>query len=220
MCDSMSTTSATRADKMKRADAAPPAGAEATLTEDELRRSVAKGDANPQDVRLQRELGRNLYLYAINTGQTSILPDAARILRRAHEADPNDYETTVLLGNALFDAAQSGGDPAQLAEARRYYQKALAARPDDADVRTELGLTYFFGRPSEPERAIREYRRALAVEPRHEMTLQSLAAALIATGELAEARQRLDELQALNASNAALPNLRAQLAQSQNAAKE
>jgi hypothetical protein len=52
------------------------------------------------------------------------------------------------------------------------------------------------------------------------MALQSLAAALIATGALAEAQQRLEELQTVNPGNAALSNLRAQLAQVKNAAKE
>jgi hypothetical protein len=52
------------------------------------------------------------------------------------------------------------------------------------------------------------------------MALQSLSSALIATGALAEAEKRIEELQAVNGANAALSNLRAQLAQARNAAKE
>ena len=52
------------------------------------------------------------------------------------------------------------------------------------------------------------------------MAVQSLAAALIETGGFEEAGRRLDELERLNASNAELPNLRAQLEQKRNAAKE
>ena len=87
-------------------------------------------------------------------------------------------------------------------------------------MRTRLGLTYYFGQPSDPQRAIVEYRKSLALDPRHEPTLQHLASALIAVGNREEAQKRIDELQNLNPSNQALPNLRAQLAQSRNAAAQ
>lgn len=182
-----------------------------SLNDEELRGAIAKGDANPADINLQRNLGRGLYLYAMNTGETRVLPDAVRMLKRAYDANPRDYETTVLMGQALFDAGQSG-DFALVSQSRRYFLQALEAKPDDVNVRTELGLTYYFDKPSNPRRAVAEYRQSLKLAPRHEMTLQSLAAALIALGEKAEARRRLDELESVNPSNATLPNLRAQLA--------
>jgi hypothetical protein len=43
---------------------------------------------------------------------------------------------------------------------------------------------------------------------------------LIALNEIDEAQRRIEELQAVNGANAALSNLRAQLAQAKNAAKE
>ena len=180
---------------------------------------IARGDANPNDVVLQRNIGRGFYLYAVQTGETKLLPEAVRFLQRAYAAEPNDYETTVMLGNALFDLGRAS-DAESFKEARTYYLKALAIKPNDVDVRTDLGLTYYFGEPSQPERAIAEYRKSLAVDPRHESTLQNLATALISIGDLDEARERIDELQRLNPSHTALPNLRAQLAQSKNKAKE
>lgn len=193
------------------------AASDTTLSEEDLQRAIKKGDASPEDVELQRNLGRGLYLYAVNTGNVRLLQDAARMLERANRADPKDYETTVLLGNVLFDIGQNSGDTTRLHAARGYYLKALEMKPDDINVRTDLGLTYYFDRPSDPQRAIKEYRKSLAADPRHEMTLQNLAAALISTGNRAEAQQRLEELEQVNASNASLPNLRAQLAQSRNA---
>ena len=184
-----------------------------------VRAAVAKADASPDDIKLQREFGKGTYLYAMQTGDIPVLKDAARLLRRAHEADPKDYDTTVLLGNALFDIAQNG-DGGDFKEARAVYQKALQLKPDDVNVRTDLGNTYFYDRPSDPQGAIREYRKALAVNPRHEMTLQALAGALVAAGNFEEAERRLGELEKVNPDNRALPNLRAQLAQRQNAAKE
>lgn len=182
------------------------------LTEEELRNAIAKGDSAPADIPLQRKLGHGLYLYAINFRNPALLPDAVRMLKRATDADPKDFETLTLLGNALFDWGQAS-DPAHIDEARTYFQKALEIKPDDPEARTALGLTYYFDKPADPARAIREYRKALAVNPKHEMTLQSLAAALITSGELAEARQRVEELQAVNPSNPALGELRGQLAQ-------
>ncbi len=187
------------------------------LSEEDLRRAIARGDASPNDVNMQRNLGRGLYLYAVQTGNNALLTDAVRFLKRAHEAEPTDYVTLVLVANALLDVGQSG-NTASFAEARTYYQKALRMRPNDTDVRADLGLTYFLDRPSDARSAIREYRRALAADPRHEKSLQYLTAALISAGELAEAERRVGELERLNAANAALPDLRAQLAQRRNAA--
>jgi tetratricopeptide (TPR) repeat protein len=188
----------------------------APLSEEEIRGAIAKTDARPDDISLQRNFGLLLYRYSVQTQDTRYLPDIARLLKRAYDADPNDHDLTVSLANVLFDMARSS-DPANFVEARKYYLKALEMKPDDADVRTDLGLTYYLGQPSDPQRAIAEYRKSLALDPRHEATLQSLASALIAVGNREEAQKRIDELKNVNPSNPALPNLRAQLAQSRNA---
>jgi tetratricopeptide (TPR) repeat protein len=188
-------------------------------TEAEMRDLIAKADASSADADYQRKVGQGVYMYALSTGNAELLPEAVRLLKRAHEADPKNYETTVLVGNSLFAWGQAA-DPSKFGEARVYYNKAVATKPEDTNVRTLLGMTYFFDQPSDPERAIKEYRKSLATQPRHEMALQSLSSALIATGALAEAQQRIEELQTVNAANAALSNLRAQLAQAKNAAKE
>jgi tetratricopeptide (TPR) repeat protein len=189
------------------------------LTAEELRNVINKGDANPRDITLQRNIGRALYLYAGQTGNLELLADAARFLKRAYEADPQDHNTAVTLANVLFDMGQAS-DPSRFSEARVYYLKALELKPDDVNVRTDLGLTYYFGKPSDPQRAIKEYRKSLSIDPRHELTLQNLVAALINTGNREEAQKRIEELQGINPSNPTLPNLRAQLAQSKNQVEE
>ncbi|MBV9958179.1 MAG: tetratricopeptide repeat protein [Acidobacteria bacterium] len=187
-----------------------------TLSEDEVKRAIAAGDEKPDDIELQHKLGLALYRYASYTQDARYLPDVARFLKRAYDANPNDRDLTVTLGNVLFDIAQKD-DPSRFAEARVYYLKALEMKSADADVRTDLGLTYYFGKPSDPQKAIAEYRKSLAIDPRHEATLQNLAAALIVTGNHAEAEKRIAELQSVNPENASLSDLRAQLAQSKNA---
>jgi TPR repeat protein len=201
----------------RNATAGDPAAA--MPTDEEMRDLIAKADANQKDAEYQRKVGQGVYMYALGAGKPALLPEAVRLLKRAHEADPKNYETTVLVGNSLFALGQAA-DASKYVEARAYYNQALAAKPADANVQTLLGMTYYFGQPSDPERAIREYRKSLAAEPRHEMALQSLASALIATGGIDEAERRIAELQTVNAANVALSNLRAQLAQAKNAAKE
>lgn len=192
-----------------------------SLTEEQVANAVSKADQSPQDAELQKKVGQGLMLYASETGNASYLVDGARILKRAHDLDPKDYKTTVLAGDAQFLVErQGGGDPKLIAEARKLYEAALVAKPDDPVVRTKLGLTYFYDNPPNPQRAIGEYRRALQADPRQEMSLQSLAGALIETGALDEAARRLDELRKLNPSNTELTGLRTQLEQKRNAAKE
>jgi tetratricopeptide (TPR) repeat protein len=191
-----------------------------TATDEQLKNAIAKADASPADADLQKQVGQNLYVYAWVKNKPSILPDVARILKRAHELDPKDFKTALMGGDALFLAARDGGDTRQLADARKLYEDALAIKPDDAESRTKLGMTYFYDKPSDPKRAISEYRRVLQADPRQEMALQSLAAALIETGSLDEAAKRLDELEKVNPSNQELSNLRAQLEQKKNEAKE
>ena len=191
-----------------------------SLSDEEIRGAIAKADARADDAAVQRNFGLALYQYASQTRDTRYLPDVARFLKRAYDNDPKDHDLAVSLGNVHFDIGQSSSDAASFVEARKYYQKALDMKPDDADVHTSLGLTYYFGQPSDPQRAITEYRKSLALDPRHEPTLQSLASALISVGNREEAQKRIDELKEVNPSNPSLPNLRAQLAQSKNRAQE
>ena len=191
-----------------------------TLTDEQLGNAVKQADADPSNAELQNKVGQALYFYAWEKGNAQILPEVARILKRAHALDPKNYRTTVIAGDAHFLIASRDGDAAALGEARKYYEAALASRPDDAQVRTNLGRTFFFDKPPNPQRAITEYRRALQADPKQELSLQSLAAALIETGGLEEAARRLDELEKVNPSNTELAGLRAQLEQKRNAAKE
>lgn len=191
-----------------------------TLTEDQLRGAVEKADASPRDATLQRMSGQALYLYATQKGEPAVLPEAARILERAYKLEPHNTQLAVMAANAYFLIARQGGDNESLKRARKFYEAALAVEPDDVDTRTSLGLTYFYDTPADPDRAAREYRRALQSSPRAEPPLLALVAALVAAGDLDEAERSLEDLVAVNPNNPELQNLRARLEQKRNAAKE
>lgn len=189
----------------------PPA-----VTEEQIREAIAKADSRPDDIELQKKFGRALYRYANQTRDPRYLEDVVRFLKRVYDSNPQDRDITVDLANALFDIGQTSV-PEGFSKARVYYLKALEIKPDDASVHTDLGLTYYLGQPSDPQRAIAEYRKSLQLAPRDERALQSLATALISTGNREEAQRRIEELRSVNPDNPSLSNLRAQLAQSKNA---
>jgi tetratricopeptide (TPR) repeat protein len=139
----------------------------AAPSEEEVRGAIAKTDARADDIALQRNFGLALYQYSQQAQETRYLPDIARILKRAYEAAPKDHDLTVALASVFFEIGQSS-DPAGFGEARNYYLKALEMKPDDASARARLGQTYYFAKPSDPQRAIVEYRKALTIDPRHE----------------------------------------------------
>lgn len=183
------------------------------MLEQQLRQAIQETDAHPDDIERQKKAGQALYIYVNKSRDPRFLPDVVRFLKRAADADPKDRNTLVSLGNALFDMGQMG-EKARFAEARTYYQKALELEANDVNVRTDLGLTYYFGEPSDPASAIREYRKSLQMNPRHELTLQNLATALIKTGERGEAQKTIETLRSVNPQNAALADLETLLAQS------
>lgn len=183
---------------------------QAQITVDEIKRAVERADANPRDIFLQRNLGQSLYLYSAETKTANLLPDAVRLLERAHRGEPSNFDTLVLLGNSYFELARAT-DAKLFGDARTAYEKALRMRSGDVQLRSDLGLTYYNGAPSNPRRAIVEYEKALTTNPRHEQTLQNMTQALIKVGELDKARQMLAEMQNINPNNPVLSDLQAQL---------
>lgn len=179
--------------------------------EREVRELVARADAAPSDAAAQRRAAERAYAHALTSGQSAFLADAARLFKRAHEADPANYDTLLLLANSHLTLGVAG-DAKNFLDARGYYLKALEIKPDDVNLHTLLGMTYSYAQPPDPAAAIREYRKALARDPRHEMALQNIASALIAAGEREEAARRVEELSSAHPANKSLDNLRAQLA--------
>ena len=73
--------------------------------------------------------------------------------------NPNDAAAWIQLGNLNFDRDA-------VPEAIAAYERALALAPDNALVHTDLGIMY--RRANRPEDAVREFDRAIAIDPQLE----------------------------------------------------
>ena len=120
---------------------------------------------------------------------------------RAQDLKPNDLATNVKLGNAYFDAKK-------FERAETVYAKAIELDPKNQGVRTDYGLTFYLREPSDTKRAIEEYRKSLAIDPKHELTLQNLAAALKDQGDEEELAKTLAKLKEVNPNNSTITKLK------------
>jgi tetratricopeptide (TPR) repeat protein len=128
-------------------------------------------------------------------------PEAIELLKRAVQLKPADPEALTQLGNAYFDSEN-------YPEAEKWYLQSLAKKPDNINVRTDLGLTFLLREPPDYDRAIEEFKRSLAIDPKHVQTLQNLTVAYTKKGDLADAKATLAELGSAEPGNQALSKLR------------
>jgi tetratricopeptide (TPR) repeat protein len=193
-----------------------PTGSETDLSADEIKQRIAEADKNPDNFSFQKNLGLALYRYAAMKQDSALLGDTSRILERAHNLNPKDYEILVALGNLHFDIGYFNKDNRQFQKAREFYENALSQRPADVDVRTDYGLTYFLENPPQNEKAIAEFQKSLAENPKHEKTLQFLTQAFLKTGKKTEAENTLAELKKINPNAPTLAEVETQISQAGN----
>jgi len=130
--------------------------------------------------------------------------DAIDFMTRANKLRPDDYDTVVRLGHAFSSAER-------FEDAARWYTAALAKRPDDCEARSQLALTFFLRKPSQPEKAIGELRRCLDKDPNHVPSLHNLALMLMETKQFAESEATLARLEQTEPGYPQLPLLREEL---------
>lgn len=160
----------------------PPAGPQPQVTA-----AIEKAKQQPQNYEAQMTAADLYY-------QIQRFEDAAKIYEIAVKLKPNEMEPLIKAGNAYFDAEKY-----ELAE--KYYLQALQKDPKDINVRTDLGLTFFLRTPRDIDRAIKEYKASLAVDPNHEITLQNLALAYTENGDKDSLLKTLDALRKVNPNN-------------------
>lgn len=185
---------------------------ENVLSDEELKAKIAVADSNPENFTYQKNLGLSLGRYGSVTKNAALLSEVERLLARAARLAPDDIDVIIGQGNTAFDIGYFNKDNASLQRAREFYEKALAKKPDNVDVRTDLGLTYFLEDPPQDDKAIVEFKKSLAQDPKHEKTLEFLIQALVRQKNRGEAQEYLDKLREADPKNEALPGLTDQVA--------
>ena len=159
----------------------------------------AAGEARkaPDDFDAQMKAAEGFY-------RAGSFEDAIDFMTRANKLRPDDYETVVRLGT-VYSAAE------RFEDAARWYTAALTKRPDDCDARSELALTFYMRKPSQPDKAIAELRRCLQSDPNHVMSLHNLTLMLLETKQYAESEATLARLEQTDPAYPQLPLLREEL---------
>lgn len=189
---------------------------ELTLSSEEISQRIAEADRNQDDFKFQKTLGLALYRYATMKQDAEILAQIERILVRANTLDPKDFDIIVALGHLNFDIGYFKKDNERFAKAREFYQKALAEKPKAVDIRTDYALTYFLQNPPDNEKAVAEFRKSLAENPKHQKTLEFLTQALVKQGKREEAETALATLREINPNAPTLSEVEAQISRENN----
>jgi len=156
----------------------------------EVTEAVEKAKKQPEDFAAQMTAGDLYY-------QVQRFEEAAKFYEQANKIKPNEQEPIVKLGNAYFDAEK-------FEEAAEWYQAALQKDPNDVNVRTDLGLTFFLRTPRDIDRALKEYRLALSIDPDHEITLQNLVIAYREKNDAENLQKAAERLRKVNPDNPAV----------------
>lgn len=102
---------------------------------------------------------------AAPAGQPAAPPlDEGRVAQLKTEAEraPGDPGPRVQLGNIYFDSER-------FAEAIDWYSAALQLDPKLVNVSTDLGIAYYY--TNQPDRALEQFEKSLAIDPAHSKTL-------------------------------------------------
>jgi tetratricopeptide (TPR) repeat protein len=167
----------------------------------EVAAAIEKAKSSPQDYDAQMAAADLYY-------QIQRFDDAAKFYEAASKISPNENEPVIKAGDSYFDAAETArenDDQAsanqKFAQAETWYSRALTKDPKNVAVRTDLGLTFFFREPSDLDRAIKEFKASLAIQPDHEKSLQNLASAYKEKGDDQNYRETIEKLRKVNPSN-------------------
>jgi tetratricopeptide (TPR) repeat protein len=185
------------------------------LSAEEIRAKITEADQNPANLTYQKNLGLALYRYGAVKNDPEIIIEAARLLERAAGLAPGDRDVTIGLGNAWFDVGYMKKDGTAFSKARTQYERALSKEPNNIDIRTDLGITYFLDDPPNDVKAIDEFKRSLALDPKNEKALEFMIQSLARKGDMAAAQKYLDLLKESHPSNPSIAGLAKQIAAAQ-----
>lgn len=154
--------------------------------------ALKNAEAQPNDFKAQLNAAELYY-------QSQKFEESAKFYERAAKLRPDDFEVLTRTGDAYFDSKN-------FETAEKWYASALAKNPNDPNVRTDYGLTFYLRKPSNVERAIKEYKISLEKNPNHELALQNLIVALKEKGDIAATQEAIEKMTKINPKNPVLTN--------------
>jgi len=86
-------------------------------------------------------------------------------LKSVAEREPSNAKPRIELGNLYFDAER-------YSDAIMWYEAAFKLAPKDVNLSTDLGVSYYY--TNQPDRALAQFDKSLAIDPRHAKTLLNL----------------------------------------------
>jgi tetratricopeptide (TPR) repeat protein len=96
------------------------------------------------------------------TRASSVDENQVTALKSVAEREPRNASPRVQLGNLYFDAERYD-------DAIKWYGEALQLAPNDVNVSTDLGVCYYY--INQPDKALEQFDKSLAVDPKHAKTL-------------------------------------------------
>jgi len=183
------------------------ANSNSELSQDEIQAKLNEADTNPTNFNYQKSLGLALARYGEAKQDPALIAQAARLLDRAAGLAPDDLDVIVGQGNAAFDIGYFKKDNDSLQKARSFYEKALAKDANDANVRADLGMTYYSEDPPQDDKAVAEFKQALAIDPKQVKALEFIIQSLMRQQNRDEASKYLAQLRKANPSDEAIPEL-------------
>ena len=167
----------------------------------EVSAAIDKAKSNPTDYEAQMAAADLYY-------QIQRFDEAAKFYEAAAKIKPADAEPLIKAGNSYFDSAETARENDDqtkanqgFAEAEKWYTQTLSKDPKNVAVRTDLGLTFFFREPPDLDRAIKEFKSSLSIQPEHETSLQNLASAYKEKGDQQNYRDTVEKLKKVNPNN-------------------
>ncbi len=159
--------------------------------------SIEKAKQQPQNYEAQMTAADLYY-------QIQRFEDAAKYYEAANKIKPAEAEPIIKAGNSHFDAEKYEA-------AEKWYTQALEKEPKNITVRTDLGLSFFLRSPPDVDRAIKEYKISLGIDPNHEITLQNLALAYGEKNDRENLKTTLEKLKKVNPNNPAIAKIEGSL---------
>ncbi|HEV3063349.1 MAG TPA: tetratricopeptide repeat protein [Vicinamibacterales bacterium] len=97
------------------------------------------------------------------TTRAAVLDETqVRALKSVAEREPSNAKARIELANLYFDAERYD-------DAIKWYAEAATLQPNDVNVSTDLGVSFYY--TNQPDKALAQFERSLAIDPKHAKTL-------------------------------------------------